>query len=654
MNDKTIDSILEETRQFPPSKEASNGANITKEELEQLKQQANDDYEGFWAQLAKENLYWFKKFTTVLNEENAPNYEWFSDGEINVSYNCLDKNVESSPNKTAIIFEAENGDTRRISYKELLEEVSLFANGLLSLGVETGDRVIIYMPMSPEAVIAMQACARIGAIHSVVFGGFSSNALKDRIEDAEAKIIITADGAFRGGKIIPLKQATDNALKDWNHSIEHVIVLKRTGESVSILEGRDLWWNDLIKNQNKESIPVSLNSEHPLFILYTSGSTGKPKGIQHSSGGYLLHAKTTFKWIFDIKDADVFWCTADVGWITGHTYVTYGPLAAGATILIYEGAPTYPHGGRFWEICEKHQVSLFYTAPTAIRALMKLGDDIPNKYDLSNLRLLGTVGEPINPEAWMWYHNVIGKEKCPIVDTWWQTETGGAMISPIPGVTATKPGSCTQPLPGIMADIVDEDANRVNQANKGGYLVIKKPWPSMLRTIWGDNERYIETYWEKFGNKYYVAGDSANLDKDEFFWIMGRIDDVLNVSGHRLGTMEVESALVAHPDVAEAAVVGMPHEVKGEGIFAFVVTKGERPLGTMKNKVTETLRSWVSDQVGPIAKPDEIRFSDNLPKTRSGKIMRRLLRSIAKGEEITQDISTLEDESIIKQLQENE
>ena len=654
MNDKTIDSILEETRQFPPSKEASNGANITKEKLEQLKQQANDDYEGFWAQLAKENLYWFKGFTTVLNEENAPNYEWFGDGEINVSYNCLDKNVESSPNKTAIIFEAENGDTRRISYKELLEEVSLFANGLLSLGVETGDRVIIYMPMSPEAVIAMQACARIGAIHSVVFGGFSSNALKDRIEDAEAKIVITADGAFRGGKIIPLKQATDNALKDWSHSIEHVIVLKRTGESVSILEGRDLWWNDLIKNQNKESTPVSLNSEHPLFILYTSGSTGKPKGIQHSSGGYLLHAKMTFKWIFDIKDADVFWCTADVGWITGHTYVTYGPLAAGATILIYEGAPTYPHGGRFWEICEKHQVSLFYTAPTAIRALMKLGDDIPNKYDLSNLRLLGTVGEPINPEAWMWYHNVIGKEKCPIVDTWWQTETGGAMISPIPGVTATKPGSCTQPLPGIMADIVDEDANRVNQANKGGYLVIKKPWPSMLRTIWGDNERYIETYWEKFGNKYYVAGDSANLDKDEFFWIMGRIDDVLNVSGHRLGTMEVESALVAHPDVAEAAVVGMPHEVKGEGIFAFVVTKGERPLGTMKNKVTETLRSWVSDQVGPIAKPDEIRFSDNLPKTRSGKIMRRLLRSIAKGEEITQDISTLEDESIIKQLQQNE
>ena len=654
MNDKTIDSILEETRQFPPSKEASGRANITKEELEQLKKQANDDYEGFWAQLAKENLYWFKKFTTVLNQENAPNYEWFSDGEINVSYNCLDKNVESSPNKTAIIFEAENGDTRRISYKELLEEVSLFANGLLSLGVETGDRVIIYMPMSPEAVIAMQACARIGAIHSVVFGGFSSNALKDRIEDAEAKIVITADGAFRGGKIIPLKQATDNALKDWNHSIEHVIVLKRTGESVSILEGRDLWWNDLIKNQNKESTPVSLNSEHPLFILYTSGSTGKPKGIQHSSGGYLLHAKTTFKWIFDIKDTDVFWCTADVGWITGHTYVTYGPLAAGATILIYEGAPTYPHGGRFWEICEKHQVSLFYTAPTAIRALMKLGDDIPNKYDLSNLRLLGTVGEPINPEAWMWYHNVIGKEKCPIVDTWWQTETGGAMISPIPGVTATKPGSCTQPLPGIMADIVDEDANRVNQANKGGYLVIKKPWPSMLRTIWGDNERYIETYWEKFGNKYYVAGDSANLDKDEFFWIMGRIDDVLNVSGHRLGTMEVESALVAHPDVAEAAVVGMPHEVKGEGIFAFVVTKGERPLGTMKNKVTKTLRSWVSDQVGPIAKPDEIRFSDNLPKTRSGKIMRRLLRSIAKGEEITQDISTLEDESIIKQLQQNE
>ena len=522
---------------------------------------------------------------------------------------------------------------------------------MLDLGVKPLDRVVIYMPMVPEAVIAMQACARIGAIHSVVFGGFSSNALKDRIEDASAKLVITADGAFRGGNIIPLKDSTDKALEGWEAPIENVVVFQRTGKPINMVNKRDIWWHDLTKGQNRESKAVALNSEHPLFILYTSGSTGKPKGIQHSSGGYLLHAKTTFQWIFDIKDSDVFWCTADVGWITGHTYVTYGPLAAGATILIYEGAPTYPHPGRFWEICERHNVTLFYTAPTAIRALMKLGDDIPKKYDLSALRLLGTVGEPINPEAWIWYHTVIGKEECPIVDTWWQTETGAAMISPLPGVISTKPGSCTQPLPGIMMDIVDDIGNEVNQPNKGGYLVIKKPWPSMLRTIWGDNERYIETYWEKFDNKLYVAGDSANQDEDKFFWIMGRIDDVLNVSGHRLGTMEVESALVAHPSVAEAAVVGKPHDVKGEGIFAFVVTKGERPTKDTEPSVTKELRDWVAEQVGPIAKPDDIRYSENLPKTRSGKIMRRLLRAIAKGEEITQDISTLEDEGVIKQLQ---
>ena len=507
------------------------------------------------------------------------------------------------------------------------------------------------MPMVPEAVIAMQACARIGAVHSVVFGGFSSNALKDRIEDAAAKLVITADGAFRGGNIIPLKDSTDKALEGWEAPIENVVVFQRTGKPINMVNKRDIWWHDLTKGQNRESKAIALNSEHPLFILYTSGSTGKPKGIQHSSGGYLLHAKTTFQWIFDIKDSDVFWCTADVGWITGHTYVAYGPLAAGATILIYEGAPTYPHPGRFWEVCERHNVTLFYTAPTAIRALMKLGDGIPNNYDLSALRLLGTVGEPINPEAWMWYHTVIGKEECPIVDTWWQTETGAAMISPLPGVIPTKPGSCTQPLPGIMMDIVDDIGNTVNQPNKGGYLVIKKPWPSMLRTIWGDNDRYIETYWEKFNNKFYVAGDSANQDEDKFFWIMGRIDDVLNVSGHRLGTMEVESALVAHPNVAEAAVVGKPHDVKGEGIFAFVVTKGERPTEDTEPNVTKELRDWVAEQVGPIAKPDDIRYSDNLPKTRSGKIMRRLLRVIARGEEITQDTSTLEDESVIRQLQ---
>ena len=651
MSEKTIESILKENRQFSPSESFSNNANIKKHELDELRRHAEKDYEGYWAKLAQDNLHWFKDFSTVLDDKKAPNYQWFADGEINVSYNCLDLNTQKSPNKIAIIFESENGETKNITYQELLDEVCRFSNGLLDLGVKPLDRVIIYMPMVPEAVIAMQACARIGAVHSVVFGGFSSNALKDRIEDASAKLVITADGAFRGGNIIPLKDSTDKALEGWEAPIENVVVFQRTGKPINMVNKRDIWWHDLTKGQNKESKAIALNSEHPLFILYTSGSTGKPKGIQHSSGGYLLHAKTTFQWIFDIKDSDVFWCTADVGWITGHTYVTYGPLAAGATILIYEGAPTYPHPGRFWEICERHNVTLFYTAPTAIRALMKLGDDIPKNYDLSALRLLGTVGEPINPEAWMWYHTVIGKEECPIVDTWWQTETGAAMISPLPGVTPTKPGSCTQPLPGIMMDIVDDIGNTVNQPNEGGYLVIKKPWPSMLRTIWGDNDRYIETYWEKFNNKFYVAGDSANQDEDKFFWIMGRIDDVLNVSGHRLGTMEVESALVAHPNVAEAAVVGKPHDVKGEGIFAFVVTKGERPTQDTEPNVTKELRDWVAEQVGPIAKPDDIRYSENLPKTRSGKIMRRLLRAIAKGEEITQDISTLEDEGVIKQLQ---
>ena len=651
MSEKTIESILKENRQFPPSESFSNNANIKKHELDELRRHAEKDYEGYWAKLAQDNLHWFKDFSTVLDDKKAPNYQWFADGEINVSYNCLDLNTQKSPNKIAIIFESENGETKTITYQELLDEVCKLSNGLLDLGVKPLDRVIIYMPMVPEAVIAMQACARIGAVHSVVFGGFSSNALKDRIEDASAKLVITADGAFRGGNIIPLKDSTDKALEGWEAPIENVVVFQRTGKPINMVNKRDIWWHDLTKGQNRESKAIALNSEHPLFILYTSGSTGKPKGIQHSSGGYLLHAKTTFQWIFDIKDSDVFWCTADVGWITGHTYVTYGPLAAGATILIYEGAPTYPHPGRFWEICERHKVTLFYTAPTAIRALMKLGDDIPKNYDLSALRLLGTVGEPINPEAWMWYHTVIGKEECPIVDTWWQTETGAAMISPLPGVIPTKPGSCTQPLPGIMMDIVDDIGNTVNQPNKGGYLVIKKPWPSMLRTIWGDNDRYIETYWEKFNNKFYVAGDSANQDEDKFFWIMGRIDDVLNVSGHRLGTMEVESALVAHPNVAEAAVVGKPHDVKGEGIFAFVVTKGERPTQDTEPNVTKELRDWVAEQVGPIAKPDDIRYSENLPKTRSGKIMRRLLRAIAKGEEITQDISTLEDEGVIKQLQ---
>ena len=651
MADELIESILNESRSFPPSKEFSDQANINEAKAEEMKKLAADDHIKYWAKLANEELHWSRPFSNTLDDSKAPNYEWFNDGEINASYNSLDVNVSKNPHKTAIIFEKEDGKSESMTYKELLLKTSQFANGLKKIGVEPMDRIVIYMPMCPEAVIAMQACARIGAIHSVVFGGFSSNALKDRIEDAQSKIVITADGAFRGGGVIPLKQATDEAVSQSSFKVNNVVVFKRTGENVSFNKGTDIWWEDLVADCDLVCEPKPLNAEHPLFILYTSGSTGKPKGIQHATAGYILHAKTTFSWIFDIKNDDVFWCTADVGWITGHTYVAYGPLLSGATILIYEGAPTYPDVGRFWSICEKHSVTIFYTAPTAIRALMKHGDEIPANYDLSRLRLLGTVGEPINPEAWIWYHKVIGGERCPIVDTWWQTETGGAMISPLPGITNTKPGSCTTAIPGIDIDIVNESGEPVDDPNQGGYLVIKKPWPSMLRTIWGDNQRYIDTYWEKFDGKYYVAGDSAYRDEDDCHWIMGRIDDVLNVSGHRLGTMEVESALVANEKVAEAAVVGRPHEVKGESIFAFVVTKGNRPTGNDAKTTQEELREWVASQVGSIAKPDEIRFSDNLPKTRSGKIMRRLLRAIARQEEITQDISTLEDESIVKQLQ---
>ena len=651
MADELIESILNESRSFPPSKEFSDQANINEAKAEEMRKLAADDHIKYWAKLANEELHWSRPFSNTLDDSKAPNYEWFNDGEINASYNSLDVNVSKNPHKTAIIFEKEDGKSESITYKELLLKTSQFANGLKKIGVEPMDRVVIYMPMCPEAVIAMQACARIGAIHSVVFGGFSSNALKDRIEDAQSKIVITADGAFRGGGVIPLKQATDEAVSQSSFKVNNVVVFKRTGENVNFNKGTDIWWEDLVADCDLVCEPKPLNAEHPLFILYTSGSTGKPKGIQHATAGYILHAKTTFSWIFDIKNDDVFWCTADVGWITGHTYVAYGPLLSGATILIYEGAPTCPDVGRFWSICEKHSVTIFYTAPTAIRALMKHGDEIPANYDLSKLRLLGTVGEPINPEAWIWYHKVIGGEHCPIVDTWWQTETGGAMISPLPGITNTKPGSCTTAIPGIDIDIVNESGEPVDEPNQGGYLVIKKPWPSMLRTIWGDNQRYIDTYWEKFDGKYYVAGDSAYRDEDDCHWIMGRIDDVLNVSGHRLGTMEVESALVANEKVAEAAVVGRPHEVKGESIFAFVVTKGNRPTGNDAKTTQEELREWVASQVGSIAKPDEIRFSDNLPKTRSGKIMRRLLRAIARQEEITQDISTLEDESIVKQLQ---
>ncbi len=650
MPDKNIESILVEKRLFQPPSEFTANARLQLAEFEALHAEAAADYEGYWANRAREELLWDVPFTTVLDDSNAPNFAWFTDGELNVSANCLDVHLAERGEKTAIIFEGEEGDRRKISYAELTAEVSRFANALKARGVEAGDRIVIYMPMVPEAVIAMQACARIGAVHSVVFGGFSANALRDRIIDASAKMVITADGGRRGGGIIELKEAADIALQSGCESIESVIVLKRTGQDIAMQEGRDVWWHDAVLDQSDVCKPEAVNAEHPLFLLYTSGSTGKPKGIQHSSAGYLLQAKLTNKWVFDLNDSDVFWCTADVGWITGHSYVAYGPLAAGATIVMYEGGPVYPDAGRFWKMCEELGVTIFYTAPTAIRALMRFGDEFPNKYDLSKIRLLGTVGEPINPEAWMWYHTVIGKESCPIVDTWWQTETGGIMITPLPGVTATKPGSCTLPLPGIMADVVDDAGNSVESADAGGYLVIRKPWPSMLRTIWGDNDRYLETYWEKFQNRYYVAGDSAHRDADGYFWILGRIDDVVNVSGHRLGTMEVESALVAHQRVVEAAVVSRPHDIKGESIFAYVVFRGDRPVGDEADALTKELRDWVGEQVGSIAKPDDIRFTDNLPKTRSGKIMRRLLRAIARGEEITQDTSTLENEAILGQL----
>jgi len=648
---ENIESILQENRLFPPSDSFSATATLKTAEFNSLRNKAQRDHEAFWGELAANELDWYTPFSKILDSSRAPHFRWFYDGKLNVSFNCLDRHLASLGNKTAIVFEGEKGDIQRISYADLFSRVCKFANGLKSLGIKNGDRVVIYMPMVPEAAIAMLACARIGAIHSVVFGGFSAESLKDRIEDAGAVCVITADGGSRGGKIVELKAATDKALSHGCKTIDKVIVLKRTGHAVHFDSNRDIWWHELTEGQSASCDPEWVESEHPLFLLYTSGSTGKPKGIQHSSAGYLLNAIVTMKWVFDIKSDDVYWCTADVGWITGHSYVTYGPLAVGATMLMYEGAPTIPDPGRFWKICQDHGVTIFYTAPTAIRALMKQGDDFPNRYDLSKLRLLGTVGEPINPEAWMWYHRTIGKERCPIVDTWWQTETGSNMIAPVPGAVATKPGSCTLPLPGIDAAIVDEQGNEITTPNQGGYLVIRKPWPSMLRTIWGDDQRYKDTYWGKFKGKYYLAGDSARRDEDGYFWIMGRIDDVLNVSGHRLGTMEVESALVAHPKVAEAAVVGRPDEIKGEGIFAFVVLRGERPESGIDETLTKELRAWVAEQIGPIAKPDEIRYADNLPKTRSGKIMRRLLRTIARGEAITQDTSTLENEAILQQLQ---
>lgn len=654
----SIKSVLQENRFFEPSAEFVKSANVSgMSAYNALCQQATNDYEGFWAKLARELLVWSKPFTKTLNEDNAPFYKWFEDGELNVSANCLDKHLKTIPNKVAIIFEADDGTIINVTFKALYHRVCQFANGLKKLNLTIGDRVIIYLPMGIDAVVAMQACARLGLTHSVVFGGFSAKSIHERILDAGAVAVITADGQYRGGKTLPLKNAVDEAIALGGcESIKNVVVLKKTGLDIEA-KVNDIWWHDLIAGVADTCEPVMVNAEHPLFLLYTSGSTGKPKGVQHSSAGYLLHAMNSMRWTFDIKDNDVFWCTADVGWITGHTYVAYGPLAMGVTQIIFEGIPTYPDAGRFWQMIQNHKVSIFYTAPTAIRSLIKAADTTPathpKNYDLTSLRILGSVGEPINPEAWMWYFENVGGSRCPIVDTFWQTETGGHVITPLPGATTLVPGSCTLPFPGIDIAVVDETGTDVPWGT-GGLLVIKKPWPSMIRTIYNDPDRYVSSYYPAdLGGTTYLAGDGAVRDaKTGNFTIMGRIDDVLNVSGHRLGTMEIESALVSNPLVAEAAVVGKPHDIKGESVVAYVVLKGTRPEGDEAKKIVAQLRDWVGKEIGPIAKPDEIRFGDNLPKTRSGKIMRRLLRSLAKGEEITSDISTLENPAILDQLKE--
>src|SRR5687767_12467590 len=649
----TIESVLHETRVFKPSDAMVAQANISgMAAYEAMCKEAERDFEGFWAKHARNELVWTKPFTRTLDESNAPFFKWFDDGELNASANCLDRHLRTQPDKVAIIFEADDGKVTTCTYKDLYHRVCQFANGLKSLGIQKGERVLIYMPMSVEAVVAMQACARIGATHSVVFGGFSAKSVQERLIDAGAVALVTADGQMRGGKEIALKPACDEAIGMGGcDAVRHVIVYKRTGSAIEMKPNRDRWWSEVVQGQPQDCPPTPVNAEHPLFILYTSGSTGKPKGVQHSTAGYLLQCVLTMKWVFDHKPSDIFWCTADVGWVTGHSYIVYGPLAVGATEVIFEGVPTYPDAGRFWKTIQDHKVTVFYTAPTAIRSLIKAGGDLPKKYDLKSLRIIGTVGEPINPEAWMWYHETVGGGRCPIVDTWWQTETGGHMISPLPGAIPTKPGSATLPLPGVFADIVDETGQSVGRG-KGGILVIKRPWPSMIRTIWGDPERYRKSYYpEDFKGKYYLAGDGASTDEDGYYRIMGRIDDVLNVSGHRLGTMEIESALVANSKlVAEAAVVGRPDELTGEAVCAFVVLKGARPTGDEALRIAKELREWVGKEIGAIAKPKDIRFGDNLPKTRSGKIMRRLLRSIARGEEIKQDVSTLENPAILEQL----
>ncbi len=651
----SINNILEEKRIFHPSKKFAENSNIsTQEELLSLKKQASDNPIQFWESFAKSELDWIEPFQTVLDNENAPFLKWFKEGKLNITYNCLDRHIKRGlGGKTALIWEGEPGDSKKFTYEELLKEVCKAANALKTIGIKKGDLVCIYMPMIPEAMFAMLACARIGAPHSVVFGGFSSEALKDRIIDGNARFVITADGGFRKDKVIELKQAVDSAIESGaDKVVEKVVVVQRTKKNISMVDDRDLWWHELLKDQKDQCEPEIMNSEDRLFILYTSGSTGKPKGVVHTSGGYNLWSHLTFKWIFDLKDDDIYWCTADVGWITGHSYIVYGPLSNGATTLMYEGVPRPTNLGAFWEIVQKYKVSIFYTAPTAIRAFMKSGREIPDKYNLESLRLLGTVGEPINPEAWMWYREVIGKDKCPIVDTWWQTETGGVMISPLPGVVATKPGSATFPLPGIEVEIVDKNGDKVKE-NEGGYLIIKKPWPGMMRTIHGNSERYLESYWEyitfKGEKNVYFAGDGARIDEDGYIWIMGRVDDVISVSGHRLGTMEIESALVSHKSVAESAVVGKKDDLKGEVIVAFVSLEKDVKSSS---ELVENLKNHVVNEIGIIAKPEKIIISDSLPKTRSGKIMRRILRSLAAGEKISGDISTLEDSSVLEKLKE--
>jgi acetyl-CoA synthetase len=645
---QSIDSILKENRVFQPPPEFSQQAHINSlEQYEQLYREAEEDPEKFWGRIASE-LHWFRKWDRVLDWQ-TPWAKWFVGGHINLSYNCLDRHVATwRRNKAAIIWEAEPGEVRTLTYQQLLIEVSKFANVLKSLGISKGDTVAIYMGMTPELPIAMLACARIGAAHSVVFGGFSSNALVDRINDAQCKAVITQDGSYRRGSEIPLKATIDEAMPSCP-SVKAVVVYKRTGSEVKMESGRDHWWHELMSDASDQCEAEPLDAEHPLYILYTSGSTGKPKGVVHTTGGYSVGTYITAKWVFDLKDEDVYWCTADIGWVTGHSYIVYGPLQNGATTVMYEGAPNHPEPDRFWQMIERHKVNIFYTAPTAIRAFMKWGERWPRRYEMKSLRLLGTVGEPINPEAWMWYREVIGRERCPIVDTWWQTETGMIMITPLPGAIATKPGSATKPFPGVIVDVVTRQGEPVAPGS-GGYLVIKRPWPSMLRTIFNDPDRYVSQYWSDIPGVYF-AGDGARKDADGYFWIMGRVDDVINVSGHRLSTMEVESALVAHPRVAEAAVVARPDEVKGQAISAFVTLElGNEPSDELKDE----LRRWVAKEIGALAKPDDIRFSDALPKTRSGKIMRRLLREIASGSEVRGDTTTLEDFAVLAKLKEEE